>query len=83
VRADDLLGLLTDLEAHGAVPVRHGEFVGLTGGSLTKLPADLWGRFARLAPRLRRLLKNSPSPFRRRAQRHGAGDVSADNHLSR
>jgi hypothetical protein len=59
-----LLDLLIRLEEAGAVPVRHGAFVGCLRPE--RVPRALWDLVRRHQGALARMLSNSPTPYRQR-----------------
>jgi hypothetical protein len=66
-----LLHLLLDLEAFGVEPVRHGQFLGLRGRAVGKVPVALWDLLERCQPQLLRHLKNEPTRYRQRKAEMG------------
>jgi hypothetical protein len=58
--------LLRHLGLSGCAPVRHGDWVGVRGVNVGKLPRCVWDQLALHEPRLRRLLRDSPPPGRGR-----------------
>jgi hypothetical protein len=63
-----LLALLCNLDAHGVQPIWHGEFVGLRGQRLSRVPQRLRDLIDQEEPALLRHLRQEPSPFRRRQE---------------
>jgi hypothetical protein len=53
---------------HNVAPVRHGLWIGLRGEAVGQVPDDLWTALALHERQLVRLLRDTPSPFRRRTE---------------
>lgn len=64
-----VVGLLVQLDEAGAVPVRHGAFVGCLHPD--RVPAAVWAEVDRHEAALRRQLRDSPTPFHRGQRRTG------------
>lgn len=62
-----VLRLLVLLDEAGAIPVRHGAFVGCLRPD--RVPLRLWRELDRCEGQLQRMLPNTATPFRRRQTR--------------
>jgi hypothetical protein len=73
--------LLDDLAARGLEVVRHGDFVGLRGNNLSRVPVSVWQALTRCSRQLAALLPDSATPFQSRGGGHRQPEGS-DNKVS-